>query len=520
MISQRQGERPARAYSSSLLPARKRPRFEIALALSLGFHALILSLRFGAPGFGLPGFAWPWGERRVQVLSVRLAEVQLPPAPAPAPPATVTFKPPEPGRPSRAGKSFEVTPSRPERAIPRRETTEPAPAAERRARERKIRTKPQPKILAQSKPQQETFKVPQPGPVEAEQLRAPEIAARRQAEEPPPATQEEEDRMRKGEARQQEEARAQADEAARLKAEAAARQRAEEETRQREDEGARQRALALQKELEAKEEARRLEDEKKQEEARRQALELEARKRAEESERQKAEELARQRALAQQKEQEAKSLEAARRIEEARKQEEAGKQEEARRMVVEAEALRRAEEAARQQAAAAAAAGGKPADAPGALSGREIAAKAIEQLRAPGAARTEPPRPPSQPESAAGLRRGSVLSSERDVTLRMYADSWRLKLERAALTNFPSWAHRKARDYPVVTVAIRSDGSLEDVIINRTSGVRELDEAVRRMVRLFAPYSTFPPSLARQYDVIEIRRVWYFDGPLRILDEL
>ncbi len=69
-------------------------------------------------------------------------------------------------------------------------------------------------------------------------------------------------------------------------------------------------------------------------------------------------------------------------------------------------------------------------------------------------------------------------------------------------------------------MAIRSDGSLEDVFIHRSSGVRELDEAMRRIARVNAPYSAFPPALARQYDVIEIRRVWYFEDTLRIMEEM
>jgi hypothetical protein len=50
--------------------------------------------------------------------------------------------------------------------------------------------------------------------------------------------------------------------------------------------------------------------------------------------------------------------------------------------------------------------------------------------------------------------------------------------------------------------------------------VREIDQAVRRIAELYAPYSKFPPDLARQYDVIEIRRVWFFDDTLKILDEM
>jgi TonB family protein len=78
----------------------------------------------------------------------------------------------------------------------------------------------------------------------------------------------------------------------------------------------------------------------------------------------------------------------------------------------------------------------------------------------------------------------------------------------------------RARENPIVTVAIRSDGTLEEVRINRSSGVREIDQAVHRISELYAPYSKFPPDLARQYDVIEIRRVWFFDDTLKILDEM
>jgi len=77
-----------------------------------------------------------------------------------------------------------------------------------------------------------------------------------------------------------------------------------------------------------------------------------------------------------------------------------------------------------------------------------------------------------------------------------------------------------ASENPVVSVAVRRDGSVEEVIIQRSSGQRDLDQAVRRIVQLNAPYSVFPPDLARAYDVIEIRRVWVFGSTLRIVEEL
>jgi TonB family protein len=63
---------------------------------------------------------------------------------------------------------------------------------------------------------------------------------------------------------------------------------------------------------------------------------------------------------------------------------------------------------------------------------------------------------------------------------------------------------------PVVSIAIRSDGSVEDVTILRSSGRPDIDELVRRIVRLNARYSAFPANVAANYDVIELRRVWTF----------
>jgi outer membrane biosynthesis protein TonB len=54
------------------------------------------------------------------------------------------------------------------------------------------------------------------------------------------------------------------------------------------------------------------------------------------------------------------------------------------------------------------------------------------------------------------------------------------------------------------------------VTINRSSGVTEIDNAVRSIVTQLSPYSPFPRDLAMEYDVIEIRRVWTFDTALRL----
>jgi TonB family protein len=147
----------------------------------------------------------------------------------------------------------------------------------------------------------------------------------------------------------------------------------------------------------------------------------------------------------------------------------------------------------------------------------DLASRAREQLRGMDVLRGTPPVPRSQQDE----RRRSLFGSiEREIPLRMYVDGWRQKVERNGNLNYSQTAKDKARGDPVVVVALRSDGSVEDVTIIRSSGRADLDEAVKRIVRVNAPYAAFPPNIAAKYDVIEIRRIWNFDETLKILEEL
>jgi hypothetical protein len=46
--------------------------------------------------------------------------------------------------------------------------------------------------------------------------------------------------------------------------------------------------------------------------------------------------------------------------------------------------------------------------------------------------------------------------------------------------------------------------------------VAAIDEAIRRVVDSQRPYQAFPPGLAREWDVIMIRRTWHFDTAIRL----
>ena len=45
---------------------------QIAVLLSVEFHALLLCLNFGGDEFGAPGFVFPWQDRRGEVPELRV----------------------------------------------------------------------------------------------------------------------------------------------------------------------------------------------------------------------------------------------------------------------------------------------------------------------------------------------------------------------------------------------------------------------------------------------------------------
>jgi TonB family protein len=151
--------------------------------------------------------------------------------------------------------------------------------------------------------------------------------------------------------------------------------------------------------------------------------------------------------------------------------------------------------------------------------GSDLASRAREMLRGIDIARPVPPavRPA---EAARSLRRALAEVARRDVPLRMYLESVRQKIERNAVVAQHQLAEDLVRTFPIVSIAIRSDGSIEDVTIVRSSGRADVDDVVRRTIRLNARYAAFPPNVAANYDVIELRRVWSFAGVLRLLEEM
>ncbi len=109
-----------------------------------------------------------------------------------------------------------------------------------------------------------------------------------------------------------------------------------------------------------------------------------------------------------------------------------------------------------------------------------------------------------------------LLADTRESAIAGYLEGWKRRIERAGTLNFPNEARRRALSgNPVIEVAIRADGSLDEVVVRRTSGHRELDQAAVSIVRLASPFDPFPPEMRERYPVLRFAYEWQFlDGRL------
>lgn len=107
-------------------------------------------------------------------------------------------------------------------------------------------------------------------------------------------------------------------------------------------------------------------------------------------------------------------------------------------------------------------------------------------------------------------RRKFVGVRTQEFSAARYIEDWRQKVERIGTLNYPDAARGKLYGSLVLTVALRADGSIERIDINRSSGQPILDEAAKRIVTMAAPYAAFPPELRRDTDILEFTRTWSF----------
>jgi protein TonB len=91
-----------------------------------------------------------------------------------------------------------------------------------------------------------------------------------------------------------------------------------------------------------------------------------------------------------------------------------------------------------------------------------------------------------------------------------YEEDWRVKIERVGTLNYPAEARGKLYGNLRLTVSIRSDGSVESIELDRSSGLKVLDAAAFKIVRMATPFAAFPPDIKRDTDLLVITRTWFF----------
>lgn len=92
-----------------------------------------------------------------------------------------------------------------------------------------------------------------------------------------------------------------------------------------------------------------------------------------------------------------------------------------------------------------------------------------------------------------------------------YLDTWRKRVEQIGNLNYPQAARtQKLQGQLRLLVAVRKDGSVQEILVLESSGHPVLDQAAQRIVMLAAPFAPFPDELKAQIDVLEIIRTWRF----------
>lgn len=100
--------------------------------------------------------------------------------------------------------------------------------------------------------------------------------------------------------------------------------------------------------------------------------------------------------------------------------------------------------------------------------------------------------------------------STRKTPYAQYIDQWRQRIEQVGTEHYPSGVGGKSYGSVQATLTIRADGSIVEITINRPSDQPLLNQAVRRIAQLAAPFAPFPADMARQVDQIVLTRTWHF----------
>lgn len=116
-------------------------------------------------------------------------------------------------------------------------------------------------------------------------------------------------------------------------------------------------------------------------------------------------------------------------------------------------------------------------------------------------------------------RKKFIGASAVEYRFAQYEEDWRQKVERVGTVNYPAAARGRYYGNLRMTVTLRPDGNVESIELDRSSGLKVLDDAAYRIVRMASPYAVFPPEIRRDTDLLVITRTWFFGKGDRIWTE-
>jgi protein TonB len=146
-----------------------------------------------------------------------------------------------------------------------------------------------------------------------------------------------------------------------------------------------------------------------------------------------------------------------------------------------------------------------PAESPApALSGRDLADLSLAALRLQAEIDRNLEAYQKRP------RKKFIGASATEYRFAQYEEDWRQKVERVGTVNYPAAARGKFYGNLRMTVTLRADGNVESIELDRSSGLKVLDDAAFRIVRMASPYAVFPADIRRDTDLLVITRTWFF----------
>ncbi len=117
----------------------------------------------------------------------------------------------------------------------------------------------------------------------------------------------------------------------------------------------------------------------------------------------------------------------------------------------------------------------------------------------------------SQPSSEKNRIKFVNSVSTHKYSASQYMLDWDHKVERLGNLNIPDAVRKRDyKGYFIMTVGIKQDGSIYSIRISRSSGIKAIDDAAIRIVKMGAPYPPLPKELWKELDVLVINRTWHW----------